>query len=73
LSNIAKRRSGIIRSLAVAIVAEMFLYSCWAQDLAPRAHLITPLHSNAINLTYSFYHGGLDFNGVVPITAATGT
>jgi len=21
------------------------------------------LHSNAINLTYSFYHGGLDFNG----------
>ena len=35
--------------------------------------LITPLHSNAINLTYSFYHGGLDFNGVVPITGATGS
>jgi hypothetical protein len=51
----------------------MLLHSCWAQDLSPRAYLITPLHSNAINLTYSFYHGGLDFNGVVPITGATGT
>jgi hypothetical protein len=51
----------------------MFMHSCWSQDLAPRAYLITPLHSNAINLTYSFYHGGLDFNGVVPITGATGT
>src|SRR6202008_967102 len=50
----------------------MFLHSCWAQDLAPRAYLITPLHSNAINLTYSFYHGGLDFNGL-PVTGASGT
>jgi hypothetical protein len=29
--------------LAVAIVAGMFLHSCWAQDLAPRAYLITPV------------------------------
>ena len=51
----------------------MLIHSCWAQDLAPRAYLITPLHSNAINLTYSFFNGGLNFNGVVPITGATGT
>jgi hypothetical protein len=51
----------------------MLINSCRAQDLAPRAYLITPLHSNAINLTYSFYNGGLDFNGVVPIKGATGT
>jgi outer membrane putative beta-barrel porin/alpha-amylase len=44
-----------------------------AQDLAPRAYLITPLHSNAINLTYSFFTGGLDFNGVVPVAGGTGT
>jgi hypothetical protein len=44
-----------------------------AQDLAPRAYLITPLHSNAITLTWSFYDGGLNFNGTVPITGATGT
>jgi len=28
-----------------------------AQDLAPRAYVITPLHSNAVTLTYSFYNG----------------
>jgi Putative MetA-pathway of phenol degradation len=72
LSKIAKSRSGIIRLLFLTILTEMFLHSCWAQDLAPRAYLITPLHSNAINLTYSFYHGGLDFNGV-PVTGASGT
>jgi outer membrane putative beta-barrel porin/alpha-amylase len=44
-----------------------------AQDLAPRAYLITPLHANAVTLTWSFYSGGFDFNGTVPITGATGT
>jgi Putative MetA-pathway of phenol degradation len=73
LSEIAKSRSGITRLLFLTILTKMFLHSCWAQDLAPRAYLITPLHSNAINLTYSFFHGGLDFNGVIPITGATGT
>ena len=43
-----------------------------AQDLAPRAYIITPLHSNAITLTYSFYDGSLLFDGAVPITGATG-
>src|SRR5690349_4471796 len=71
LSKIATSRGASL--LFVAIVTQTFLYSCWAQDLAPRAYLITPLHSNAVNLTYSFFHGGLDFNGVVPITGATGT
>jgi hypothetical protein len=45
---------------------------CQAQDLAPRAYVITPLHSNAVTLTYSFYDGGLNFNGTIPITGATG-
>ncbi len=44
-----------------------------AQDLAPRAYLITPLHSNAVNLTYSFYDGNIDFNGVIPTNDAKGT
>ena len=59
--------------LCFTILAGIFIHSCWAQDLAPRAYLITPLHSNAINLTYSGYNGGVDFNGVVPIKGATGT
>ena len=35
--------------------------------------MITPLHSNAITLTYSFYDGSLLFNGEAPITGASGT
>ncbi len=44
-----------------------------AQDLAPRAYIITPLHSNAITLTYAFYDGSIDFNGAIPASGATGT
>jgi hypothetical protein len=42
-----------------------------AQDLAPRAYLVTPIHSNAVTLTDSFYSGSILFNGTVPITGAT--
>jgi hypothetical protein len=42
-----------------------------AQDLAPRAYIITPIHSNAVVVTYSFFTGNLDFNGAAPITDAT--
>jgi hypothetical protein len=44
-----------------------------AQDLAPRAYVITPVHWNAVILTYSFLDGGLLFNNSVPITDATAT
>ena len=42
-----------------------------AQDLAPRAYLIIPVHSNAVTLSYSFFSGELLFDGAVPITGAT--
>ncbi len=44
---------------------------CAGQDLTPRAYTITPLHSNAIVVTDSFFSGNLMFNGAVPITDAT--
>lgn len=44
---------------------------CRAQDLAPRAYVITPVHSNAVTLTYSFFDGNLFFEGTAPITGAT--
>ena len=44
-----------------------------AQDLSPRAYVITALHSNAVTLTYAYYSGSVLFNGVAPITGATGT
>jgi hypothetical protein len=44
-----------------------------AQDLSPRAYIITPLHSNAVTLTYSYYSGSIQLNGVLPDASATGT
>jgi len=44
-----------------------------AQDLAPRAYIVTPVHSNAVTLTWSFYNGPVNFNGAVPIEGASGT
>ena len=44
-----------------------------AQDLSPRAYVITPLHSNAVTLTWSFYDGSIDYNGALPVSGATGT
>jgi len=49
-------------------------FSCgfaFAQDLSPRAYLITPIHSNAVNVTYSYQSGSLQFTGAIPITGAT--
>jgi hypothetical protein len=43
----------------------------WAQDLAPRAYLITPVHSNAVTLTYAFFSGDLLLDGALPIEDAT--
>jgi hypothetical protein len=43
----------------------------WGQDLAPRAYIITPIHTNAVTLAYSFSTGSLIFDGSVPITDAT--
>ncbi len=42
-----------------------------SQDLAPRAYIITPIHSNAITLTYSFNSGSLIFDGGTPISNAS--
>jgi len=44
----------------------------YGQDLSPRAYVITPMHFNAITLTWSFYDGGVNLNGTVPITGAMG-
>jgi hypothetical protein len=48
----------------------MGAFSCQGQDLAPRAYLITPIHSNAVVLTYSYFNGSILFDPTVPITDA---
>ena len=42
----------------------------FAQDLTPRAYLITPLDTNVVVTTYSRLEGNLQFNGSAPITDA---
>src|SRR5215467_10748665 len=56
-------------SSLIVVVAAALLRSTLAQDLAPRAYVITPTHSNAVTLTYAFYSGNLDL-GNLPITDA---
>ncbi|MBV8485119.1 MAG: transporter [Verrucomicrobia bacterium] len=57
--------------LLTAAIAGCLLPLLSAQDLAPRAYIITPVHSNAIILTYSFYNGSVLFEGAAPITDAS--
>ncbi len=63
----------LLKLWLLAAIAVGFLQLLGAQDLSPRAYVITPLHSNAVTLTYSFYDGSLYFNGALPVTGATGT
>jgi hypothetical protein len=63
----------LFSSLLSAVIAQCALSLTWAQDLAPRAYIITPVHSNAVTLTYSFYDGNVLFAGAVPITNASAT
>jgi hypothetical protein len=50
------------------VIGTCLLASLRAQDLAPRAYVITPIHTNAVTLSYSFFDGSLNFGDVVPIT-----
>ena len=59
----------LVLSTAMALCS---LQTVSAQDLSPRAYIITPLHSNAITLTWSFYDGSINYNGALPISGATG-
>ena len=62
--------------LGSALLLSSLLASCLrlsAQDLAPRAYVITPIHTNAVILTWGYYNGGINFGGSIPITGATGS
>jgi len=73
------RRDSYVTSLSFGWAAGVVFSACitvgicHAQDLAPRAYVITPLHSNAITLTWAFYDGNINYNGALPVSGATGT
>ena len=63
------------RLTSVLVVAALLfcpLSILCAQDLSPRAYLITPIHSNAVTLSYSFSDGSINFNGALPVSDAKG-
>jgi|SRR5215831_1902114 len=55
---------------AFAVFFLAFASACWTQDLAPRAYIITPIHTNAVTVASSFLDGQLLFDGSIPITGA---
>jgi Putative MetA-pathway of phenol degradation len=69
---VALVRRVFVLTTATVVLSHVLISSvCFAQDLAPRAYVITPIHSNAIILTYSFYDGGILFDGTLPISDAS--
>jgi len=61
----------ILCRICLLVILTLLTGLVYGQDLAPRAYLITPIHSNAVVLTYSFFDGDLVFDNSVPITGAT--
>jgi hypothetical protein len=61
----------VLFGTALLLACDLFALVGRPQDLAPRAYLITPVHTNAVTLTYAFFDGSITFDGTVPITGAT--
>jgi hypothetical protein len=59
--------------LASMVLVACSVHGLGAQDLTPRAYVITPLHSNAVTVAWSFYDGSINFNGALPVSDAKGT
>ena len=59
----------LVLSAAIAVGSSQLLS---ALDPAPRAYVITPLHANAITLTWAFYDGSINYNGALPVSGANG-
>ena len=51
----------------------MILTSACAQDLAPRAYVVTPVGSNAVTFSYSHNNGPVFVDPTVPVDNATGS
>src|SRR5689334_1897514 len=62
-----------MRLSSLSVLISLVLSRCiLAQDLAPRAYIVAPVHSNAVTLTYSFFDGNIVLSNAVPIAGATG-
>jgi hypothetical protein len=68
------RAARVLLNFLIVFLTVCFLVpNSKAQDLTPRAYIITPIHSNAVVLSYSFETGGILINPTLPISNAKGT
>lgn len=58
-------------AITLFLSAQFLSYPVIAQDLAPRAYLVTPVHANAVTLSYSYLSGDLLLDGALPIAGAS--
>ena len=63
----------ILKFVPGVLFAACCVHGLRAQDLAPRAYIITPVHWNAVTLTYSFSDGGVTTDSSIPITDVNAT
>jgi hypothetical protein len=68
-----KFMAGAARGVGLCFFVCLAAANCRAQDFAPRAYIITPIHTNAVTITYAFLDGSIDIPGSVPITGSTAT
>jgi hypothetical protein len=64
-SPVKSRLAGLLLSICLSSAV------CIAQDLTPRAYVITPIHSNAVVFVSSFFTGSVLFNPTLPISDVT--
>ena len=57
----------VLRTLVIVWVAGLVAGVAGSQELAPRAYLVTPIGSNAVILSYSFFDGSVFTDPTVPI------
>ena len=67
------RASVLIRAAQLLFCFCLATFACLGQGLSPRAYVITPIHSNAVTLTYNLQQGDVVFSQLIPITDARGT
>ena len=60
-------RAMVLRTLVIVWVAGLVAGVAGSQELAPRAYLVTPIGSNAVILSYSFFDGSVLTDPTVPI------
>lgn len=63
----------IVSGVSFVLIALFLSAALTAQDLAPRAYLITPVHSNAVTMSYSHLSGDIIFGSSLPVSGASGT